>query len=33
MELGKIEKGKDNDRTSVIVYSIRCEGRGYEDMY
>jgi hypothetical protein len=31
---GKRErKGKDNDRASVISYNIRCEGRGYKNVY
>jgi hypothetical protein len=25
-------KGKENDRASVISHSIRCEGRGYNDV-
>jgi hypothetical protein len=33
MELGKRKKGKENDRASVISHSIRCEGRGYKDVY
>jgi hypothetical protein len=33
MELGEREKGKENDRASVISYNIRCEGRGYKDVY
>jgi hypothetical protein len=28
MELGEREKGKENDRVSVISHTIRCEGRG-----
>jgi hypothetical protein len=24
---------KENDRASVISHNIRCEGRGYKDMY
>jgi hypothetical protein len=28
MELEEREKGKENDRASVISYTIRCEGRG-----
>jgi hypothetical protein len=27
VEFGDREKEKENDRTSVILYSIRCEGR------
>jgi hypothetical protein len=33
MELGERRKGKDNDRASVISHNIRCEGRGYKDVY
>jgi hypothetical protein len=33
MELGAREKGKENDRASVILYTTRCECRGYKDMY
>jgi hypothetical protein len=33
MELREREKGKENDRTSVISHSIRCEGRGYKDVH
>jgi hypothetical protein len=33
MELGERGKGKENDRASVILHTIRCEGRGYEDVY
>jgi hypothetical protein len=29
MEPGKREKGKENDRATVISPIIRCEGRGY----
>jgi hypothetical protein len=31
MELG--ERGKENDTASVISHTIRCEGRGYKDVY
>jgi hypothetical protein len=31
MELG--ERGKENDRASVILHNIRCEGRGHKDVY
>jgi hypothetical protein len=24
---------KENDRAAVILYNIRCEGRGYNDVY
>jgi hypothetical protein len=33
MELGEREKGKENDRASVISHSIRCEGREYKGVY
>jgi hypothetical protein len=33
MELKERRKGKENDRASVMSYTIRCEGRGYEDVY
>jgi hypothetical protein len=33
MELGEREKGKESDRASVIWQNIRCEGRGYMDVY
>jgi hypothetical protein len=33
MEFGEREKGKENDRTSVISHNVRCEGRGYKDVY
>jgi hypothetical protein len=33
MQLGEREKGKKNDRASTILHTIRCEGRGYEDVY
>jgi hypothetical protein len=33
MELGEREKGKENDRAVVISHIIRCEGKGYEDVY
>jgi hypothetical protein len=33
MELGEREKGKENDRASVILHIIICESRGYKDMY
>jgi hypothetical protein len=33
MELGKKEKGKKNERVSVISYIIRCTGRGYKAVY
>jgi hypothetical protein len=31
---GKKERKKRlNDRASVILHTIRCEGRGYKDVY
>jgi hypothetical protein len=33
MELGERGKGKANDRASVISHNMRCEGRGYKDVY
>jgi hypothetical protein len=33
MELGEGEKGKQNDRPSVVLHTIRWEGRGYKDVY
>jgi hypothetical protein len=33
MELREREKRKENDRVSVISHNIRCEGRGYKDVY
>jgi hypothetical protein len=33
MELRERGKGKENDRASVISHNIRCEGRGYKDVY
>jgi hypothetical protein len=33
MEFGERGKGKENDKASVISHNIRCEGRGYEDVY
>jgi hypothetical protein len=33
MELGEREKGKENDRASVILRNTRFEGRGYKDVY
>jgi hypothetical protein len=31
--LRKERKEKENDRASVISCTIRCEGRGYKDVY
>jgi hypothetical protein len=33
MELREREKGKENNRASVISHTTRCEGRGYKDVY
>jgi hypothetical protein len=33
MEPGEREKGKEDDRASVILHNIRYEGRGYKDVY
>jgi hypothetical protein len=33
MELRERVKGRENDRASVISYTIRREGTGYEDVY
>jgi hypothetical protein len=33
MELGKRGKGKTMIRVSLVLYTIRCEGRGYGDVY
>jgi hypothetical protein len=33
MELEESGKGKEKNRTSVILHTTRCEGRGYKDMY
>jgi hypothetical protein len=33
MELRERKKGKENDRASVILHNIRCEGREYRDVY
>jgi hypothetical protein len=33
MGLRERRTGKKNDRASVILHNIRCEGRGYKDMY
>jgi hypothetical protein len=27
------KKGKENYRASLISYNVRCEGRGYKDVY
>jgi hypothetical protein len=33
MELRERGKGKESDRATVILHNIRCEGRGYKDVY
>jgi hypothetical protein len=33
MELRERGKGEEKDRASVILYNIRCEGRGYKDTH
>jgi hypothetical protein len=33
MELREKEKRKENDRASVISHTIRCESRGYKNVY
>jgi hypothetical protein len=33
MELGEREKIEENDTASVVSHIIRCEGRGYKDVY
>jgi hypothetical protein len=33
IELVERGKGKENDRASVISHHIRCESRGYKDVY
>jgi hypothetical protein len=33
MELRERGKGKENNRASVIPHTIKCEGRGYKDVY
>jgi hypothetical protein len=33
MELREREKGSENDRASVTSHNIRCEARGYKDVY
>jgi hypothetical protein len=33
MELREKGKRKDNDRASVILHTIRCDDRGYKDVY
>jgi hypothetical protein len=33
MELGERQKGKENDKATVISHTTRCESRGYKDVY
>jgi hypothetical protein len=33
MELGERGKGKENDRASIISYTIRCKDRGYKSVF
>jgi hypothetical protein len=33
MELGAKEKGKENDRATVISHTTRHEGRGYKNVH
>jgi hypothetical protein len=33
MEFGERRKRKESDRASVISHNIRCESRGYKDVY
>jgi hypothetical protein len=33
MELEERDKGKENDRASIISHTIRCECRGCKDVY
>jgi hypothetical protein len=33
VEFGERGKRKENDRTSVILHTIRCKGRGNKDVY
>jgi hypothetical protein len=33
MELGERGKEKGNNRASVTSHNMRCEGRGYKDVY
>jgi hypothetical protein len=33
LELKEREKGKENNRATVISYTIRCEGKGYKEVY
>jgi hypothetical protein len=30
---GSQGRREENDRASVILHTIRCEGRGYKDLY
>jgi hypothetical protein len=33
MEFRERGKGNESDRASIILHAIRCEGRGYKDVY
>jgi hypothetical protein len=33
MEVRETERGKENDRASVILHNVRGEGRGCKDVY
>jgi hypothetical protein len=33
LRINLTSKGKGNDSASVMLQSIRCEGRGYKDVY
>jgi hypothetical protein len=33
MKLREKEKGKENDRATIILHTRRCEGRGYNNVY
>jgi hypothetical protein len=33
MELWGRRKGKENERASITSYNLRCECRGYKDIY
>jgi hypothetical protein len=33
MKLREKEKGKENDRATIILHTRRCEGRSYNNVY
>jgi hypothetical protein len=33
MEFEERGKGKESDRTSVILHNLICEGKGYKDVF